>query len=386
MTEKEFKTVDQCEWVGNILETEKATEVYESNWKLPKFILKPSCIINTAIKFIKEKIGTQQLLVFGGASIKSKNNLPLIEPSENHLLVRLAIYLMRHSTKAQRMLSSLCSDNPYLYVKSMPETIYINSTLSMLSDASSNIDYELAIKCYLSLLDMSFYHKKEIMNRPKYERLFEHLLNNMNEFISNRTAGSLPNVTKSMLFLNCISTSFQTQADIIRNIFFKLFLRQCSDTTSKKYTLHETLDLNVKAYSNKVFKLIAAYTETINKNIPIPELQYSIISLEHNSDLKNLYLIYGLYVSMRNYLKTNKLTLFQLYDSILAQKTDKSVLHTVFRAAKKYATLTPVKFLELLFGKTQNYNYKDMYDKIIALTVYDHTSKIHKPHHSEHMQ
>ena len=300
-----FDTYNMSDWVGNLI-CFSNDENQMASINMQDVILKPVIISNDVIKNMEPPLRSTFFKSFGiNFNDTMCITLPLIEPTENPYLVRLAIFFMRYNKENQIKLNyNKGSLSPYS--KSVVDTTYIQATLCTLVNANKSVEYFLAVKAYLTLLDMNFYDKTRLRTRGKYDSDYYAFRKDMNRFISKKLPCRVSHVNKMFLPLNCTELVFKEDIKLLKMIFLKIFARFCSNNTSGVYGSNLFGAFNSKLYLKKIGNQLIS-----NFNLPpskqkIPDFDHVLQYKIKNIDTSQLFTLFGTHVSIRRFLTAKK--------------------------------------------------------------------------------
>lgn len=381
-----FDDIEQNEWVGNAAFVDPGKIAAISPWNLKSVVLRPLKITNTAIDLIRADGNEKRKAWLNGYDVEFNTSIPLIDPLENEDAVRLVLHFMRRSTEGNREISKIITSVPDLYNPAMVNALYTTATLSTLKEAKSAIDYELGFKAFLTLLDSNFYQNKDKKNCDYFEKLLQDVLADPVKFISRKEEDELPNISRSMMFLNTVNGSFTLDKKKVNEIFLRLFARVCSDQTSQQYTIEAVTGVDLATCMQEISKLLINLQGKKIKDITEPKLPFGTMNDNVKLCFSKLFSIYGIHKIIREYLEKEKISLEEFYKRILHGQISMDQASSLFKGAQQYIKMKPQEFLRLLTNDDTIDTHR-VYQAILTICCHNHTSGLvnHDSAHNEYV-
>lgn len=380
---EDFENLEQNEWVGNAAMIDPGKIAAISPWNLKSVVLKPIYITNTALELIGADGNEKRKVWLQGYDAEFNTCLPLIDPSENEDAVRLALFFMQKSVDGNQEISRMITSIPDLYNPAMKNALYTCATLSTLREAQTALDFELAFKSYLTLLDSNFYTHKENKGSEYFEKVLNDVLADSSKFISKKDDTDLPNISRSMMFLNTVDAAFAVDEKVINNIFLKLFVRLCCDQTSQKYNIEEVAGVKMEDYRKKIGYLFSTNSSKKTKEIENPKMEFGPLPSDFKLSFGKIYAIYGIHKVMRDFLKSENLSLQEFYTKVMNSQISLEKVTALFKEVQIHIKQKPVEFLKKI-ANDDSIDGRKLYQSILTLCCYNHTTKNLPAHDSAH--
>ena len=381
IADENFDELEQKEWVGYAALVDPGKIAAMSPWNMKNVFLRPIKITNTSVDFIRTDDNEKRKAYLNGYDVDFNTSIPLIDPVENEDAVRLALCFMRKSTEGNQEISRIITSTPDLYNPAMVNALYSTAVISTLKISKVTIDYEIAFRAYLTLLDISFYDSKT-KSSTFFEKILKEVLADPSEFIARKDDDKLPNISRSMMFLNTINGGFSLEEGVANQLFFQLFLRACSDQTSQNYSLEQVIGADLQTYIQKINDLLSSVESHKVKDINPPNIDFGVLGNDVKLNFSKLFTIYGIHKVLRDFLKNENITLEDFYKKVLNGTIgfEKSAL--LLKEAQKYSRMKPVEFLKQIFNEEMD--YPKVYQSILTICCYNHTDKQSPNHDSSH--
>ena len=389
MEEDTFEELEQNEWVGNAALVLPGKVAAISPWNLQNVFLKPVHITNTAVDLIRCSNDERRKAWLSGYDAEFNTSLPLLDNREHMGFTRLALTFMKRSTDGMNEVSNLITGSTDLYNGAMPNALYTCATLSTLRKAASLKDYELAGKAFLTLLDLNkFQYKKDTPNGSiqYFDGLLSELRKNPVEFISNKEDGFLPNESRLMMLVNCCDSAFTMNMAEINEIFLKTFIRTVVDQTSQKYKLQGITGVGIDEFSAAVLETLEKSDKTNLKDVEVSSIPFGEIKEEVKLYTQSLFAMYSLHIQLRNYLTEKKLSLTQLYESVVKGDVTMEELAQIFQKTEKLIKINTEQFLGVLTGNEEKSFLQLLKQSILTLACQSHTEDVLPRHDTQYNQ
>lgn len=327
-------SLDQGDWVGRGVLVVPGPVAALNCWRLEQVLIRPFSITLSIIPQIQAKPSDgQRLALIQGVGYPEFNAcLPMVAVGEHVGAVRLAIYMMRHSTAAQESLSDIICGSKELFAPPMVNAIYVNAFLTTLAKASLEADYDGALSGLLTCVDLANWQSSEYWASTLQNLIGENALSR----IANKDMDSMPDVTRAFLAIVCTDAAYSLKKEQVRLLFARLLVRSVLDQTSQKLQLFDAMGVEEGKYMKKC---VEQFRATSDYEFECMETQDS---LKISPDRRNgtnfhlhsskLSLMYSLHMVLRRHLTDKKVSEF--FHDVLAGRLPSDELIAMLKEAR----------------------------------------------------